>query len=140
MKGRTFLFVIFTMIMSCNMTDNEKIERILNADELYIQQNTYGGIGGYYEELFHLKKGGCGRHMVIDLGIDSQTFICMEEKEELLKEFLKEAAATNDPQKTMSNSCFGIDSEYIIKNGWTTLTLRPSEKSDSIFSLIVYKK
>jgi len=132
---------IFFMTISCNKTDSAKIDRILNADEFYVQQNTYGGIAGYREQHFHVKKGEYETLMIIDEGTDYQTFVRMEGKGDLLKAFLNEAIATNDPKKTMSNSCVtGIDSEYIIKNGLTTLTLRPSTKSDSIFNLIVYKE
>ena len=131
---------ILLATISCSKTDNEKMERILDADEFYIQKNTYGGLAGYHEQHFHWKKGEYETLIIIDEGTDYQTFVRMEGKEDLLKAFLKEAVATNVPRKSMSNSCVtGIDSEYIIRNGLTKLRLKPSSESDSIFSLIVYQ-
>lgn len=137
MKRIWFLLALVVTI-SCSMTDEEKIARILSSDELYIQQNTYGGLAGYHEQYFHIKQSEYEGLMIIDEGTDYQTFVRMDEKRELLKAFLKEAVESTDSEKTMSNSCVtGIDSEYIIKSGLTKLTLRPNAKCDSIFNLIV---
>ncbi len=123
------------------MKDEEKLDKILNSEELTIQQNTFGGITGYYEQIFHLKKGEYESLLLIDEGTDYQTFVRIQEKKELLKLFIRKAYESNNPDKKMSNSCLtGINSEYIIRSGWTTLTLRPDEKCDSIFSLIVDNK
>ena len=143
MKTIKILFFLFGILTfsSCSMTDEEKLDEILNSEELTIQQNTFGGIAGYYEQTFHLKKGEYESLLLIDEGTDYQTFVRMDEKKELLKLFIREAYESNNPNKKMSNSCLtGIDSEYILKSGWTTVTLRPDEKCDSIFSLIVYNK
>lgn len=140
MKRTIYVLSILFMTISCNKTDNAKIEGILDAEDVYIQQNTYGGMAGYHEQHFHLKKGEFETLMIINEGTDYQNFVRMEGKEDLLKAFLEEAVATDDPGKSMSNSCVtGMDSEYIIKNGLTTVTLRPGTKSDSIFDLILYK-
>jgi len=121
------------------MTDEEKLDKILNSEELSIQQNTYGGLAGYSEQEFHLKIGEYETLLIVDEGTDYQTFVQMEEKKELLKSFILEAYKTNNPDKKMSNSCLtGIDSEYILKSGLTTLKLRPDEKCDSIFGQIIY--
>lgn len=135
------LLALFTLVTSCHKIDNAKLDQMLNSDELYIQKNTYGGIAGYYEQHFHLKKGDYEALLIIDEGTDYQTFIRMEKKKELLRMFLREAFASNDPNKSMSNSCVtGVDHEYIIKNNWTSLILRPNEKSDSIFNLILHTR
>lgn len=142
MKTVNILFYLIgiSFFSSCMMTDQEKLDKILKSDELVIQQNTYGGIAGYSEQMFHLKKGEYDTLMIINEDTDYQTFIQMNKKKELLKLFIKEAYNTNKPNNEMSNSCMtGIDLEYILKNGFTTLTLRPDEKCDSIFNLIIYK-
>ena len=46
------------------MKDEEKLDKILNSEELTIQQNTFGGITGYYEQIFHLKKGEYEKNIV----------------------------------------------------------------------------
>ena len=143
MKTVKLLFFIFGILIfsSCSKTDEEKLNTILNSEELTIQQNTYGGIAGYSEQIFNLKKGQYESLLIIDEGTDYQTFVRMDEKKELLKSFIRNAYESNTPNKEMSNSCVtGIDSEYILKSGWTTLKLRPNAKCDSIFNLIVYDK
>jgi hypothetical protein len=139
---RTFFFVIGILsLSSCSMTNDEKLDKILNSEEIFIQQNTYGGIAGYYEQEFHLKKGEYETLLILDEGTDYQTFIRMEDKKGILKSFINEAYKTDKPNRKMSNSCMtGIDSEYILKSGLTTLKLRPDEKCDSIFGLIIYDK
>lgn len=135
-----FWLVGILAFSSCSKTDEQKLETILNSDELTIQQNTYGGIAGYSEQIFKLKKGEYELLLIIDEGTDYQTFVRMDEKKELLKSFIRDAYENNNPNKEMSNSCVtGIDSEYILKSGLTTLKLRPDEKCDSIFNLIVYE-
>jgi hypothetical protein len=121
------------------MTNKEKFEKILNAEELYIQENIYGGIIGYGEREFHLKKGKHETLMILELGTDYQTFVRMEDKKELFKSFIKEAYKSHVPEKKMSSSCMtGVDFEYIFKSGNTKLTLRPDEKTHSIFNQIIY--
>lgn len=132
-------FLVILAFSNCSMTDEEKLNKILDSEELTIQLNTFGGIVGYHEQIFRLKKGEHESLMLINEGTDYQTFVRMEEKKELLKSFILEAYQSNNPNRQMSNSCLtGIDSEYIIKSGWTSLTFRPNEKCDSIFGLIVY--
>jgi len=141
-KAKTlFFFLVILSLYSCSMTDKEKLDKILNSEELFIQWNVYGGYAGYSEQEFHLKNGEYEKLLIIDEGTDYQTFVQMEEKKELLKLFILEAYKTNIPEKKMSNSCVtGIDSEYVFKSGLTNLKLRPNGKCDSIFSLIVYDK
>jgi len=142
MKTLNILFYLIGILIfsSCTLSDEEKLDKILNSEELTIQQNTYGGIAGYYEQVFNLKKGEYESLLIIDEGTDYQTFVRMDEKKELLKSFIKDAYESNNPNKEMSNSCVtGIDSEYILKSGWTTLKVRPDKKCDSIFNLIVYE-
>jgi len=135
-----FWIMAILVISSCSKTDEEKLDTILNSDEITIQRNTYGGIAGYSEQIFNLKKGEYESLLIIDIGTDYQTFVRMDEKKELLKSFIRDAYESHNPNKEMSNSCVtGIDSEYILKSGWTTLKLRPDEKCDSIFNLIVYE-
>ncbi|WMI68240.1 hypothetical protein [Mangrovimonas sp. YM274] len=123
------------------MTDQEKLDKILSSEELTIQRNIYGGIAGYYEQKFNLIEGDYEKLIIIEKGTDYQTFVRMEKKMDLLKSFIANAYKTNNPDKKMSNSCItGIDSEYIIKSGFTTLKLRPDQDSDSIFELIIYAK
>jgi hypothetical protein len=141
MKTVKLLFFIIGILIlsSCSRADEEKLYKILNSQDLTIQQNIYGGIAGYSEQTFSMKKGEYETLLIIDQGTDYQTFVRMDEKKELLKSFIKKAYETNNPNKEMSNSCFtGIDSEYILKSGFVTLTFRPNKKCDSIFNLIVY--
>lgn len=122
------------------MTDKEKLEEVLNSEELTIQKNTYGGIAGYYEQNFHFKKGEYESLLIIDEGTDYQTFVQMNQKRDLLILFINEAYKANNPNKKMSNSCMtGVDSEYLINSNGTMLTFTPDEKCDSIFNLIIYE-
>ena len=133
--------ILILLLASCSMTDEEKLDKILRSEELTIQQNTYGGIAGYYEQEFNLIKSDYEPLIIIDKGTDYQTFVRMEEKMDLLKTFITTTYQTNNPDRKMSNSCMtGLDSEYIFKSGFTTLKLRPDKESDSIFGLIIYDK
>ncbi|MFY0675260.1 MAG: hypothetical protein JXQ87_17830 [Bacteroidia bacterium] len=142
MKVNKLLFFIFGICIfsSCGKTDQEKLDKILKSEELTIQQNTFGGIAGYSEQVFNLKNGEYESLLIIDKGTDYQTFVRMDEKEELLKTFIIKAYESSNLDKEMSNSCVtGIDTEYILKSGLTTLVLRPNKKCDSLFNAIVYE-
>jgi hypothetical protein len=134
-----FNIVGLFVFSSCSISDAEKLDKILNAEELLIQQKNYGGVAGYYERTFCLKKTETETLMIVDKGSDYQTFVRMDEKKELLKLFIHKAYESNNPNKEMSNSCLtGIDTEYILRSGFTVLTLRPDASCDSIFNLIIY--
>ncbi|PXY01480.1 hypothetical protein DF185_08325 [Marinifilum breve] len=142
MKAIKILLILlsFSFLTSCELTEEEKLQKILTCENLFIQQNIYGGIVGYGERKFHLKEGKHETLLIIEPGTDYQTFIRMEGKKKLLKLFIKEAFKTNNPGKKMSNSCLtGVDFEYIFKSGNTTLTLRPDERTNSIFNQIIYE-
>ena len=142
MRAISILYIILVMIgfMGCNMSDEEKLKKILNSDDMYIQLNISGGIGGYSVQKFHLKKGEIESLLIINEGTDYQTFVRMEDRENLLKLFIQEAVRTNKPDREMSNSCVtGVDSEYILKSGFTVLKLRPDKRCDSIFELLINK-
>lgn len=131
---------LILMMTTCYQTDNERaLNAILNAEELTIQLNSYGGLVGYHEQHFHLKKGEYETLLVIDEGTDYQTFTRIDDEEKaLLKQFVAEAYKSNNPNKKMSNSCVtGIDSEYIIESGLARLRLVPNERYDSLFWMIV---
>ena len=71
-------------------------------------------------------------------GTDYQTFVQIDNERKLLKEFIIEAYKSNNPEKEMSNSCIGgVDTEYLLKSGLTSMKFRPNEKCDSIFHLIL---
>ncbi|MBL3659004.1 hypothetical protein [Fulvivirga sediminis] len=139
MKNTVISFLMILMLAACVVPNEKRLDKIINAQELRIQLNTYGGFAGYSEQNYHLKKSDYENLLIIDEGTDYQTFIRMdEEKKQLLKQFLEEAYKSNDPDKEMSNSCMtGIDTEYIVRSGLTKLRLVPNEKSDSLFWMMV---
>lgn len=135
---KLFLTIIFLCSVSCSMSDADKYKKILNAEELYIQRNFYGGFLGYGEEEYHIKKVEFETLLFKNEGRDYQTFVRMKDKKALLKTFIKKAYNTNIPDRPMSNSCMaGVDYEYILKSGFTTLKLRPEKECDSLFYLLL---
>lgn len=114
---------------------------ILNAEDLKIYVNTYGGIGGYGEQEYHLKKETYEDLLIADEGTDYQTYIPMDDnKKELLKKSIMVAYETNNPAKELSSSCVtGIDHSYIFESGFTKLEVLPGKRADSIFQLVLKK-
>jgi len=126
---------------SCNISEEKKFNQILNSENLEIQINGYGGIAGYFEQKLYLKKNEFESLIIIDKGTDYQTFVRIDDDRKLLKEFITEAFNTNEPDKKYISSCIGgINYEYILKSGFTKLKLKPSQKCDSIFGLIMSSK
>ncbi|CAL2082890.1 conserved hypothetical protein [Tenacibaculum dicentrarchi] len=133
-----YLTLIIFIFASCNKSEEEKFNQILNSENLEIQINGYGGIAGYFEQKLYLKKNEFESLIIIDKGTDYQTFVRIDNERKLLKEFIVEAYKTNEPDKKHISSCIGgIDYEYILKSGLTKLKLKPSRKCDSIFDLIL---
>ncbi len=134
-----FLILVSGITLGCQVNENEKFDSILNSQDIFIQKNTYGGLIGYQSNYFHLKQGQYEPLLIINEGTDYQTFIRMENKNELFKSFLKVAYQTNTPNKEMHTTCIGgYDSEYIIVAGYTSLKLKPDRACDSIFNLIIH--
>ncbi len=133
-----YLILLILVVVSCNKSGDEKLDKILNSENLEIQINGYGGIAGYFETKLYLKKTKFESIIIIDKDTNYQTFIRIEDNRKLLKEFISECYKTNEPNKEIISSCIGgIDYEYIFKSGFTKLKLNPNRKCDSLFSYIL---
>lgn len=111
-----------------------------DATELEIQENTFGGIGGYGETMYHIYNDGSQDILVMNEDQENEKVVLMTKtKQDQLDQFLELSFETNVRDRTMSNSCMGLDTEYIISSGFTEVTLRPDTQADSIFRLIVYR-
>ncbi|MFK8046401.1 MAG: hypothetical protein AB8B72_12970 [Crocinitomicaceae bacterium] len=133
-----YLSVTLFACMGCK-TDKEKLNTLINSSELYIQQNTYGGLFGYSEILHHIYISENELVLVVNEGMESkQRVIITPNKKSQLDLFIRSSFISNEPEKKMSNSCMGLDQEYVISSGFTKLTFRPDYKCDSIFNEIVY--
>lgn len=131
------LLSIILLFANCNQNEEEKLHKILNAKEIDIQRNTYGGLAGYTEQYFYLKKDQSQALLVMDKGSSNEKIIRLKPTNLLFESFLKRAFKSHHPQKVMSNSCLtGVDCEYIFSTG-TSLKLKPDQQSDSLFDQII---
>ena len=124
------IFVLIVLSACSSLTEQEKLERLLASDQLKIQRNFYGGLAGYGEEVFYLE-------LIENMNEYKIGPVSRRSESELVRSFINDAYATSDKEKVMSESCLGIDREYILSTGSTSLTVRPDEKCDSIFELII---
>ena len=130
------LIRLFTLIVLCAcspLTEQEKLELLLDSDHLKIQRNFYGGLAGYGEDVLYFELSDNRMEFLIEPDSRKAT-------QSLVRSFIRHAYKTNDTAKIMSGSCLGTDFEYVLSTGSVSLTLRPDEKCDSIFGVIVEER
>ena len=137
-KNILILIIVALVFASCNKTDEEKLNVILNSENIEIQVIGYGGLAGRFEYNLYVKKNDFESLIIIEKGTDYQTFVTIRDDRKLLNEFFTKSVETNNPEKQFSPSCIGPnDYEYIFKSGLTKLKVKPSTECDSIFSIIM---
>ncbi len=128
------LFLCSTLLFSCK-SEEDKLNHFINTDNFFIEVVFHGGIAGKGGYTYHYKEVDSKRLLIAKEKTDFQNYILLDlKKRKLLKTFLKRSFETHDPNKDLTASCIGgLKYEYTLKDGNTTLALKPNRNVDSIF-------